>query len=107
MAVTGVRIATGTRGHQVICWTFHNNILVPVFSIQLSTTIPKGIVFVYGQRDVYVWGMYDGQMWVTELTNVLAPNEYLKAYSLSRWDNHQDDQFGDSDIRYKSFNVQS
>ena len=62
MAATGVRIATGTHGHQVICWTFHNNVLVPVFSIQLSTTIPKGIAFVYGQKDVYVWGMYDGQM---------------------------------------------
>ena len=62
MTATGVRIATSTRGHQVICWTFHNNVLVPVFSIQLSTTIPKGIAFVYGQKDIYVWGMYDGQM---------------------------------------------
>ena len=61
-AAAGVRIATGTRERQVICWTFQNNILVPLFSIQLSTTVPKGIAFVYGQKDVYVWGMYDGQM---------------------------------------------
>jgi len=61
-AGTGVQIATGTRERQVMGWTFHNNILVPNFSIQLSTTVPKGIAFVYGQKDIYVWGMYDGQM---------------------------------------------
>ena len=61
-AGTGVQIATGTHERQVMGWTFHNNILVPNFSIQLSTTVPKGIAFVYGQKDIYVWGMYDGQM---------------------------------------------
>ena len=85
---TGVRIATGTRECQVICWTFHNNILVPTFSIQLSTMAPKGIAFMYEQKDVYIWGMYDGQMWATDLTDILVPNEYLKAYNSRRQDNH-------------------
>ena len=54
-AGTGVQIATGTRELQVMGWMFHNNILVPNFSIQLSTTVPKGIAFVYRQKDIYVW----------------------------------------------------
>ncbi|KIM64206.1 hypothetical protein SCLCIDRAFT_8537 [Scleroderma citrinum Foug A] len=33
-----------------------------VTGIQLSTMAPKGIAFMYGQKGVYVWGMYDGQM---------------------------------------------
>ncbi len=61
-AGTGVRLATGTRERQVMVWTFDNDVLVPSMSIQLATTVPKGIAFVSGQKDLYVWGMYDGQM---------------------------------------------
>lgn len=59
---TGVRLATGTRERQVMVWTFDNDVLVPSMSIQLATTVPKGIAFVDGQKDLYVWGLYDGQM---------------------------------------------
>lgn len=61
-AGTGVRLATGTRERQVMLWTFDNDVLAPLLSIQLPTTVPQGIAFVIGQKDVYVWGMYDGQM---------------------------------------------
>ena len=59
---TGVQLATGTCEHQVMVWTFNNDVLVPSMSIQLATTVPKGIAFVNGKRDLYVWGLYNGQM---------------------------------------------
>jgi len=58
----GMRLATGTHECQLMVWTFDNDVLVPSISIQLATTVPKGITFVSGQRDLYVWGMYNGQM---------------------------------------------
>ncbi|KAI9459800.1 WD40-repeat-containing domain protein [Boletus coccyginus] len=57
----GVRIAAATRERHIVVWTFEGNLLTPTLSVQLNTTVPKGIAF-SGQNDLQVWGMYDGLM---------------------------------------------
>ncbi|KIK79351.1 hypothetical protein PAXRUDRAFT_161489, partial [Paxillus rubicundulus Ve08.2h10] len=60
--VAGVCIATATREHNMMVWTFNNNVLTPTLSVQLNVTVPKGITFVTGQDVLYVWGMYNVEM---------------------------------------------
>ena len=40
-----VHIAAATREHYVVMWSFKENLLMPILSVQLSTTVPKGITF--------------------------------------------------------------
>ncbi|KAI9462591.1 hypothetical protein HD554DRAFT_2041168 [Boletus coccyginus] len=54
-----VYIAAVTREHHIVVWTFEGNLLTPTLSVQLNTTVPKGITF-SGQNDLQVWGMYNG-----------------------------------------------
>jgi hypothetical protein len=58
------RIASGTRNKRVQVWTYDfKGPLVPVFSIELSTTIPRSVNFNRtASRNLLVFGMYDGEM---------------------------------------------
>ncbi|KAG2029837.1 WD40-repeat-containing domain protein [Suillus americanus] len=58
------RIATGTRDKRVQVWSFDfKGPLIPVFSIELSTTIPRMINFNRtASRHILVFGMYDGEI---------------------------------------------
>ncbi|KAG1720367.1 WD40-repeat-containing domain protein [Suillus occidentalis] len=58
------RIATGTRDKRVQVWSFDfKGPLIPVFSIELSTTIPRMINFNRtASRHILVFGMYDGEV---------------------------------------------
>lgn len=60
------RIATGTRDKRVQVWSFDfRGPLIPIFSIELSTTIPRTINFNRtASRDLLVFGMYDGEVYV-------------------------------------------
>lgn len=64
------RIATGTRDKRVQVWSFDfKGPLIPVFSIELSTTIPRMINFNRtASRHILVFGMYDGEMYVNMIT---------------------------------------
>jgi hypothetical protein len=59
-----IRIATGTRERLVQVWTFESNVrLQSVFSVQLDVTIPKAICFANNKaRDIYIFGLYDGNL---------------------------------------------
>lgn len=61
MQRASVCIAAATREHHVVMWSVEGNLLTPILSVQLSTTVLEGIVF-SGQKDLWVWGMYDGLM---------------------------------------------
>jgi WD40 repeat protein len=58
------RIATGTRDRRVQVWAFDfKGPLIPIFSVELSTTIPRTVNFNRTPgRNVLVFGMYDGEM---------------------------------------------
>jgi len=58
------RIATGTCDKHVQVWTFDfKGPLVPIFSIELSTTIPHMIHFNHtASRNILVFGMYNRDM---------------------------------------------
>ncbi|KAG2335430.1 WD40 repeat-like protein, partial [Suillus weaverae] len=58
------RIASGTRDKRVQVWTYDfKGPLVPVFSIELSTTIPRSVNFNRtASRNLLVFGMYDGEI---------------------------------------------
>jgi hypothetical protein len=71
-----VRIAIGTRDRRVQVWTFDTSAqLAPLFSVQLDVTVPKSVCFTENTaRDVYIFGLYDGNMFVPA---VLAPSPPL------------------------------
>jgi hypothetical protein len=56
------RVATGTRDSVVQVWSFDSNEgLRPLFSVQLSTTVPRTLGFVDNTaQDLYVFGLYNG-----------------------------------------------
>ncbi|KAG2747123.1 WD40 repeat-like protein [Suillus brevipes Sb2] len=58
------RIATGTRDRRVQVWAFDfKGPLIPIFSVELSTTIPRTVNFNRTPgRNVLVFGMYDGEI---------------------------------------------
>jgi WD40 repeat protein len=58
------RIATGTRDRRVQVWAFDfKGPLIPIFSVELSTTIPCTVNFNRTPgRNLLVFGMYDGEM---------------------------------------------
>lgn len=58
------RLATGTRDRRVQVWSFDfKGPLIPIFSIELSTTIPRTVNFNRtANRNLLVFGMYDGEM---------------------------------------------
>ena len=41
--MASVRIAAATREHHVVMWSVEGNLLMPILSVQLSTTVLKGI----------------------------------------------------------------
>lgn len=62
------RLVTGTRDRIVQLWNFDSkDALVPMFTVQLESTIPKTLGFVDNlTRDIYVFGLYNGQWYVQE-----------------------------------------
>ena len=60
------RIACGTRNQHVQVFSVGDQWeLQSIFSIQLSGTVPKSVTFSGNSRgDIYVFGLYDGQMLV-------------------------------------------
>ena len=56
-----VRLAVATRDRIVQVWRLDlEGQLHSVFSVQLNTTVPKGIALV--EKDIYVFGLYDGNL---------------------------------------------
>ncbi|KAG1764295.1 WD40-repeat-containing domain protein [Suillus occidentalis] len=65
------RIASGTRDRRVQVWSFNfKGLLIPIFSVELSTTIPRTVNFKHSaSRNLLVFGMYDGEvhtLWGTD-----------------------------------------
>jgi WD40 repeat protein len=60
------RLATGTRDRLVQVWKLDSKAqLHPVFSVQLDMTVPKAVVFgANGNKDIYVLGVFDGNLYV-------------------------------------------
>ncbi|KAG2096022.1 WD40-repeat-containing domain protein [Suillus cothurnatus] len=57
-----IRIAVGTRDKMVQVLILNTNLqLQSVFAVQLETTIPKSVAFT-DSRDIYVFGLYDGNL---------------------------------------------
>ncbi|KAG2739765.1 WD40 repeat-like protein [Suillus brevipes Sb2] len=58
------RIASGTRDRRIQVWAFDfKGPLIPIFSVELATTIPRTINFNRtASRNILVFGMYDGEM---------------------------------------------
>ncbi|KAG2046080.1 hypothetical protein BDR06DRAFT_856595, partial [Suillus hirtellus] len=55
-----IRIAVGTRDKMVQVLVLNVNLqLQSVFAVRLETTVPKSVAFT-DSRDVYVFGLYDG-----------------------------------------------
>ena len=60
-----VRLAIGTRDKLVQVWKLDlKGQLHSVFSVQLDVTILKGVAFSENNRDIYVFGLYDGNLYV-------------------------------------------
>lgn len=57
----------GTRDKIVQVWNFDpKGTLHNVFSVELGTTVPRDVGFVNNAtKDVYVFGLFNGQMFVT------------------------------------------
>lgn len=60
------RLVTGNRDRIVQLWNFDSKDgLVPVFTVQLDSTVPKALGFMDNvTRDLYVFGLYNGQWYV-------------------------------------------
>ncbi|KIK35766.1 hypothetical protein CY34DRAFT_26540 [Suillus luteus UH-Slu-Lm8-n1] len=58
------RIASGTRDRCVQVWSFNfKGLLIPIFSVELSTTIPCTVNFKHSaSRNLLVFRMYDGEV---------------------------------------------
>ncbi|KAG2107663.1 uncharacterized protein F5147DRAFT_774110 [Suillus discolor] len=58
------RIASGMRDRRVQVWAFDSKgPLIPIFSVKLSTTIPRTVQFKRtASRNLLVFGMYDGEI---------------------------------------------
>ncbi|KAG1826395.1 WD40-repeat-containing domain protein [Suillus variegatus] len=71
-------IATGTRDKHVQVWSFDfKGPLIPIFSIELNSTIPCTINFnCTANRNLLVFGMYDGEVHVLQGTDgvIIATN---------------------------------
>lgn len=60
---TETRIAVGTR--KCVIQVFHydgRGDVTPIFSVRLERVVPSSLGFTSNQRDVLVFGMYDGVM---------------------------------------------
>ncbi|KAG1756942.1 hypothetical protein EDD22DRAFT_850339 [Suillus occidentalis] len=72
------RIASGTRDRRVQVWAFDfKGPLVPIFSVELATTIPRTVNFNRtASRNILVFGMYDGEIHTLRGTDgvVIATN---------------------------------
>ncbi|KAG2751885.1 WD40 repeat-like protein [Suillus brevipes Sb2] len=72
------RIASGTRDRHVQVWAFDfKGPLVPIFSVELATTIPRTVNFNRtASRNILVFGMYDGEIHTLRGTDgvVIATN---------------------------------
>ncbi|KAF8573555.1 hypothetical protein K439DRAFT_1375051, partial [Ramaria rubella] len=57
------QIAIGTCDRIVQVWSINTmEVLRPVFSVQLDTTVPKTLQFVHNMaKDLYIFGLYNGQ----------------------------------------------
>jgi hypothetical protein len=61
-----VRLAIGTRDMLVQVWELDpEEKMRSVFSVRLDVTVPKAVAFADNRaKDVYVFGLYDGNMYV-------------------------------------------
>jgi hypothetical protein len=59
-----VRIAVGTRCGCVQVWKYDcTGMLSIIFSVKTGETIPRKVVFIWKDKNVRVFGFYDGQMY--------------------------------------------
>lgn len=59
------RIAVGTRCGCVQVWKYEcNGMLSIIFSVKIGETIPRKVSFISKDKNVRVFGFYDGQMYV-------------------------------------------
>jgi WD domain, G-beta repeat. len=57
-----LRLASGTRDQCIQLWSFNGKELHSIWSIQLTSTVPKTIGFSENPgADLYVFGIYNGQ----------------------------------------------
>lgn len=63
-----MRVAIGTRDKLVQVWEIDTaGKMQSVFSVQLDVTVPKAVAFAGNHgKDVYVFGLYDGNMHVIQ-----------------------------------------
>lgn len=63
---TSMRVVVGTKDRVVLVWQIDDqNNAKNIFSVQLSTTFPSSVAFLGNNaKDVIVFGMYDGEMYV-------------------------------------------
>ena len=60
-----IRIATRTRDRYVQVWKYDSKGLQAVFSVELNIMVPKAIGFTdNAAKDIYVFGLFNGQMFV-------------------------------------------
>ncbi|KAG2037329.1 hypothetical protein BDR03DRAFT_982322 [Suillus americanus] len=85
-------IATGTHDKCVQVWSFDfKGPLIPVFSIELSTTIPYMINFNRtASRHLLVFGMYDGEVYMAHSVIVGATSQNNVEPIISIWSHQQD-----------------
>lgn len=57
------RLIIGTRDKMVLVIDIDaRGQLVPVLSVQLDKTVPKGVAFAENAEDIYVFGLFEGNM---------------------------------------------
>ena len=69
-----VRLVIGTRDRLVQVWELDpEEKMKSIFSVQLNVTVPKAVAFADNRaKDVYVFGLYDGNMYVCSGFNRLS-----------------------------------
>lgn len=60
------RLVIGTRGGLVVGIEvdIRNEMMSAFFSVKLSPTIPKGVAFAEDSENIYVFGLYEGDMYI-------------------------------------------
>lgn len=58
------RFLLGTRDQRVQVWKFDKQKLKPLLSVQLDKTVPKAVEFAENTKDVIVFGLFDGKVYV-------------------------------------------
>lgn len=66
-----VRIAVGMNDGVVQVWSYRTEEIEPLFAVRMHTTVPKALNFINGGRELLVFGLWDGLVYVSSPLHII------------------------------------